>query len=162
MPRFLRAALLGLCSLFAGSALAQTTVTLQQGLNSYAGAVDNWIVGGTAADSNHGAGNDVEMRATSDYGLYRFNIFQSEGGPVPTGATITSATFSIYKAFGPDAVFKASRLLKPWTEMGSTWNVTGTGAAWATPGAQGPGTDILASADGQGSAPDSAANNCAD
>ncbi|HET7786842.1 MAG TPA: DNRLRE domain-containing protein [Myxococcales bacterium] len=144
----------------ATAALAQTTVTLQQGA-SYSGAADDWIICCSGADTNKGADVEVDMRSTSDYGLFRFSIFQSEGGPVPNGATITSATLSLYKSFGPDAVFKASRLLKPWTEMGATWNSTGA-APWTTPGAQGAGTDVLASADGQGSAPDSAANNCAD
>jgi len=143
-------------------AVAQTTVTLQQGLNTYTGAADDWINGGSGATINRGSSVEVDMRATSDYGLFRFSIFQSEGGPVPNGANINSATLSLYKAFGPDAVFKASRLLKSWTEMGATWNSTGTGASWSTPGAQGAGTDVLGTADGQGSAPDSAANNCAD
>jgi PKD repeat protein len=146
----------------ATSAIAQTTVTLQQGLNGYAGAADNWIIWSSGADLNKGGEDLVDMRADSDYGLFRFAILQSEGGPVPSGATINSATLSLYKSYGPDAVFKASRLLKNWTEMGSTWNSTGTGTAWSTPGAQGAGTDVVATADGQGSAPDSLANNCAD
>ena len=105
-----------------------TTATLQQGLNSYAGATDNWIVAYSGADINRGADVDIAIRDVTDYGIVRFNIFAAEGGPVPNGVTITSATLSMYKAFGPDAVFKASRVLKPWTEMGSTWNSTSAGA----------------------------------
>src|SRR3954464_7762422 len=143
-----------------GSALAQTTVTLQDGLNSP--TIDNKIAGSTAT-TNFGTETESAFnQETSTALLLRFAIFQAEGGPVPNGATINSATLSLYKAYGPDAIFKASRLLKNWTEMGSTWNTTGTGVAWSTPGAQGPGTDVLGAPDGQGSAPDSAANNCAD
>lgn len=157
----LRAVFIVFTLIFASASLGQTTVTLQQGLNGYTGSADNWIASGNA-DVNKGTGLDVELRAASDYGLYRFNIFQSEGGPVPNGATITSATLSVYKYAGPDGVFKASRLLKSWTETGSTWNATGNGTPWSTPGAQGAGTDVLASADGQGSVPDAAVNNCGD
>src|SRR5919201_2283105 len=153
MPR-VAAALLSL--VFTGLAFAQSTVTLQP-------SGDNWIIYSSGANTNKGGLTELDLRDTNtDSGLVRFNIFQSEGGPVPSGATITSATISIYKAFGADAVFKASLVLRPWTEMGATWNVTGSGASWTTPGAQGAGSDILATADGQGSAPDSAANNCAD
>src|SRR4051812_42063820 len=157
-----RMAALALVSLAAGAPAQTTNVTLQQALNGYSGAADNWIIAYSGADINKGSAVEVDMRANSDYGLLRFAIFQAEGGPVPNGATINSATLSLYKAYGPDAVFKASRLLKNWTETGSTWNTTGTGVAWSTPGAQGPGTDVLGAPDGQGSAPDSAANNCAD
>src|SRR5258708_36886827 len=96
-----------------------TNVTLQQGLNSYAGAADNWIICCSGADINKGADVEVGMRATSDYGLFRFSIFQSEGGPVPNGATINSATLLLYNAYGPAAVFQASCVLKNWTDMGS-------------------------------------------
>src|SRR3982751_5730528 len=146
-----------LCAFFvsAAPAFTQTTVTLQQGLNNYAGTIDNWIIAFSGADMNKGADVEVDIRSTSDYGLFRFAIFAAEGGPVPDGATINSATLSLYKAFGPDAIMRAQRVTKPWTEMGSTWNSTGT-VPWTMPGG-----DVLATADGQGSAPDSAANNCA-
>ena len=151
-----------LAFLAAPLALAQTTVTLQQGLNGYTGTADNWIIWSSGANTNKGGLVELDLRSTTDYGLVRFAIFQSEGGPVPNGSTITSATLSLYKFWGPDAVFKASRVLKDWTELGSTWNSTGTGAAWSTPGAQGLGSDILSSADGQGSVPDAVANSCND
>src|SRR5437762_1318452 len=103
-----------LCALLvsAAPALAQTTVVLQQGLNAYGGSADDWINCCSGADINRGSQDSVDMRSTSDYGLYRFAIFQSEGGPVPDGSTITSATLSLYKAFGPAVTYQASRLLK--------------------------------------------------
>jgi len=140
----------------AGSAAAQTTVTLQDGVNSYTGTADNWIVANSGANINRGSDVNVAIRAVSDYGIYRFPIFVAEGGPVPNGATITSATLSLYKAYGPDAVMRAQRLTKAWTEMGSTWNSTGT-VSWSAPGG-----DVISTPDGTGSVPDSAANNCAD
>src|SRR3979409_1026224 len=110
------------------SALAQTSVTLQQGLNGYGGTTDNKIMGGSTADTNFGADwYQTYTVETGNSGLVRFAIFPSEGGPVPAGATITSATLSLYKYWGPDGTFKASRMLKNWPELQSTWNRTSTG-----------------------------------
>src|SRR5206468_11499019 len=83
--------------------------------------------------------------------LLRFAIFQSEGGPVPDGSTITSATLSLYKTWGPvtgASTFKASRLLKNWNELQATWNQAASGLAWQTAGAFGS-TDVSATADRQ-------------
>jgi hypothetical protein len=104
-----------------------------------------------------GGANDMEIRnETSDAMVLRFAIFQSEGGPVPNGVAITSATLSVYKYAGPDGQFKASRLLKSWNETQVTWNSRAQGAAWSSAGAQAAGTqgsnaDYLASPDGQAS-----------
>ncbi len=147
--------------LLASSAFAQTTVTLQNGLNSYAGTTDDWILYSSGANLNQGNNNELDIRNTNtDRNLVRFAIFASEGGPVPNGVTITSATLSLYKFSGPDAVIQATRLLRNWTETGVTWNTTGTGTAWTVPGAGGVGTDVVSSADGQGSIADAAVNNC--
>ena len=147
--------------LLATCAFAQTTVTLQNGTNSYAGTIDDWIVAFSGANINQGTSTDLDIRsADTDRALIRFAIFASEGGPVPNGVTITSATLSLYEYHGPDAVIQATRLLRNWTEMGATWNTTGTGTAWTVPGAGGAGTDVVSSADGQGSIADADTNNC--
>ena len=156
-----RTAFMVLLLLLASCAFAQTTVTLQNGTNNYAGTADDWILAFSGADLNQGTNSDLDIRsASSDRALIRFAIFASEGGPVPNGVTITSATLSLYKYDGPDAVIQATRLLKNWTETGATWNTTGTGTAWTVPGAGGSATDVVSSADGQGSIADAAANNC--
>ena len=139
-----------------GAGAGAVTVTLQDGLAGYTGTADNWIVANSGANINRGADVNVAIRAVSDYGIYRFPIFAAEGGPVPNNATIQSATLSLYKAYGPDAVMRAQRLTRAWTEMGSTWNSTGT-VNWTTPGG-----DVISTPDGTGSVPDSAVNNCAD
>jgi hypothetical protein len=142
------------------SAMSQTTITLQDGLNNYAGTADDWIIAFSGADLNQGSSADLDLRANTDNALIRFAIFASEGGPVPNNATITSATLSLYKYSGPDAVMQASRVLKSWTELGATWNNTGAGTPWTVPGATGAGTDILATPDSQASIADALANNC--
>src|SRR5919204_2059767 len=151
-----RAALVVLWFALATPALAQTTVTLMQGQNGYSGTTDAKIACCTYADTNYGADTYYALIAdTSTSLLIRFAIFQSEGGPVPNGATITSATLSFYKYWGPDAVYKASRLLKSWNESQVTWTITGAGSSWSTPGAFGA-TDVAATPDGQGSVGDAA------
>lgn len=156
-----RAAFTVFMLLLASCAFAQTTVTLQNGTNGYAGTTDDWILYSSGANVNQGTITDLDIRNTNtDRAVIRFAIFASEGGPVPNGVTITSATLSLYKYNGPDAVIQATRLLRNWTETGVTWNTTGTGTAWTVPGAGGVGTDVVSSADGQGSIADATVNNC--
>ncbi len=151
MPaRYLRAALALLWLALAIPALAQTTVTLQQGLNAYTGTADTRIGNG---GTNEGSATDYALIAETSTSLaIRFAIFQSEGGPVPNGATITSATLSLYKIWGPvtgDSTFKASRFLKNWDEMQATWTQATSGVSWQTAGAMGS-QDVAATPDGQG------------
>lgn len=136
-----------LVSVMALPVAAQTTVTLQQGQNNYAGTTDDWIVCCSLADANKGTDNTLGIRGTSDEALIRFAILTSEGGPVPPGATISSATLSLYKYDGPDAVIQAARLTRSWNEMQATWNSSSTGVPWTAPGA----TSDVAAPDGQGS-----------
>src|SRR5437660_6181781 len=135
MPPFLRRALLvvsfALVGLPASPALAQTTVTLQQGLNGYASTADTRITNGGGVALGTDPCCLALTNATIDGVLVRFAIFASEGGPVPNGSTISSATLSVYRYRGPGSQgISASRLLKDWTETGATRTATGTGASW--------------------------------
>ena len=137
-----------------------TTVTLMQGLAGYAGTTDAQLAH-FAPTTNWGEGEDYELIRESDSAvLIRYAVFQSEGGPVPNNATITSATLSLYKFWGAASVVKASRLLRNWNEAQTTWNLAATGTSWAVAGAQGSGTDYLTTPDGQASIGD-AAGQCA-
>src|SRR4051812_20881376 len=150
MSRFLRAALLVLWSLLASSALAQTTVTLQDGLNGYAGTTDTHSFD-AIPDGNFGNRTDwvIGLTPTSYMPLMRFAIFASEGGPVPNGATIGSATLTLNKTSGGNQVVQVRRLLRSWNELQADWNNAATGAPWQTAGARGA-NDIAATAEGQG------------
>ena len=143
----------------ATSVSAQTTVTLMESLNGYAGSTDNTITS-NAPTTNYGAMTTYQLRPESVNSLLiRFAIFAAEGGPVPDGATITSATLSLYKYWGPAATFKASRLKKNWSESQSTWNLAATGTAWESAGALGA-SDVEGTADGQGSVGDAQVDGC--
>lgn len=147
MLAILRCALLVLLFAFSVCAPAQTTVTLQEGLNGYTGSADARL--GNSDPGNYN-GTTWGLRMSSEAVVLRFAIFQAEGGPVPDGATITSATLSAYKFWGADAVVKAERLLRAWQETEVTWYNATTGSAWATPGALGA-SDVTSSGAAQGS-----------
>lgn len=76
------------------------TVTFQNGVSSYTGTLDTFLRGSTAGGTNHSSETVLEWddnsQATSDeIALIRFTeLFGAEGGPIPAGATVTSATLT--------------------------------------------------------------------
>jgi hypothetical protein len=81
-------------------AWAHTTVTLQEGLNGYVGTTDTQIASAFPT-TNYGANGTFGMVQHTVAALIRFPIFVSQGGPVPDGASIASATLSVHKIWGP-------------------------------------------------------------
>lgn len=126
------------------------TVILQEGLNGYTGSADTYLTS-WKKDKNYGASVQLRDQADKYVSLLRFPLFQSEGGHVPDGAIIDSASLSLYKISNYDHQYSAHRMLVPWTEDGATWNQTQAGVSWAQPGAEGNGTDYIEIADGNGS-----------
>jgi len=126
------------------------TITLQDGLNGYRGTQDahlyqyhHWL--------NFGSDNVLKFGEGSQYSvLVRYAIFQSEGGPVPDGATIKSAVLSLYKRSSYDYTFRAHRVLKNWAENSASWDSASSTTNWSIGGALGSDTDIVSTADGQG------------
>jgi hypothetical protein len=110
------------------------TVTFQYGTSEYTGTVDTFIRGTTAGDTNFSADTGLEWddnsnSTTDEIALIRFtDIFISEGGPIPDGATITSASLtymttdlnSTSTAEGDPANVYES--LVDWTGTTITWN----------------------------------------
>ena len=128
-------------------AFAQTTVTLQQGLNGYPGTADTRLMNEDALEG--GATSFAIINESSTSMAVRFAIFAAEGGPVPNGATIHSATLSLYKYDGPGSSFKASRFLKSWSESGAKWTATGTADNWGAAGAMSADVDYINAFEGQ-------------
>jgi hypothetical protein len=122
-----------------------TTVTLQRDLNGYAGANDTFL-DNTARTVVHGASNPLYLDPVNYKPLVRFAIYQSEGGPVPNGAVLQSATLQLYKQSYDDTL-QLNALLKPWVESQATWNLAQTGTAWSAGGAAGAGSDFISAAD---------------
>jgi hypothetical protein len=124
-----------------------TTVVLQRGLSGYAGVADTFL-DNYLRTTVRGAMNPLYVDAANYRPLLRFAIFQSEGGPVPNGATIQSAKIELYKQYYDDTL-RLNALLKPWVESQATWLLSQAGIAWSVAGAAGSGTDFDATIDAQ-------------
>ncbi|RIK65961.1 MAG: hypothetical protein DCC65_10990 [Planctomycetota bacterium] len=106
-----------------------TTVTFQQGTGGYTGAVDTYIDAGVVT-ANNGAAQTlvVDLSPSKKQALIRFgNLFASEGGPIPDGATITSATLTLNVATGAGTAQQIGfhRMRAAWSAS-DNWNTFGT------------------------------------
>jgi len=129
----------------------RSTLVLQQGLAGYNGVTDTFL-DGYLTTTVHGADTPLYVDLPHYVPLIRFAIFQSEGGPLPNGATVDSAVLSFYKQNYNDTL-AVNALLRPWVESQATYNLSQTGVAWTSPGARGAGTDYNATTDATVAAP---------
>ena len=120
-------------------------VTLQRGAGQY--AVADTYLSAYHTTLNFGARSNFQDQYGNYSSLMRFAIFQSEGGPIPNGANITSATLSLQKYSSYNMVYALHRVLLGWSETSATWTQRSPGLAWSTVGANGLGTDIGATPD---------------
>jgi hypothetical protein len=135
------------------SATGSATVTLQDGLGGYSGTRDTYLYE-FHSNINFGSKTFLEDKATTSRfrSMVRFAVFASEGGPVPDGATIVSATLSLYKFSSYDYIYRLRPLLTNWVETQATWQLSRTGVPWGAAGATGVGTDLATTYDAQASA----------
>ena len=126
------------------------TFVLQDGTNGYASTRDTYL---SIYHTTMNFGAQATEISQRDYytDLFRFAIFASEGGPVPEGAIIQSATLALYKAGSYDAVFNLYRMLQDWSESAATWNQRLQGVAWGAPGAMAADVDYGSTPDAQAS-----------
>lgn len=122
------------------------SVTLQRGTMPTAQVWDTYL-STYHKTLNFGAATRLQDQQSLYPSLLRFAIFQSEGGPVPNGAQITSAVLSVYKYSSYNMNYALQRMLQDWSESGATWNQRLPGVSWAAGGAGGLGSDIAASVD---------------
>lgn len=120
-------------------------ITLQRGTAPF--AVADTFLSAYHQTLNFGAATYVQDQFSNYSSLMRFAIFQSEGGPVPNGANIGSATLSLYKYSSYNMVYAVHRVLLDWSESSATWNLRLPGLAWSAVGANGMGTDLAATPD---------------
>lgn len=128
------------------SSSSGATITIQRGLAPGLVVADTYLSNWNKTGSL-GSRADLSDQYSNYSILLRFAIFQSEGGPVPDGATVTSAVLSMYKYTSYNMVYGLYRVLKDWSESAASWNQTGKGGTWSVAGANGAGTDYAASAD---------------
>ncbi len=111
---------------------AQTQVDFQQGLNSYAGALDTKIKS-DAPTTNFGSTADIEIDGSPDYGALLYWDVSS----IPSGSIVTAVDITV-NAFNPSAnEYEFYESKRAWTEGGATWQVYDTGLSWQTAGAAG-------------------------
>ncbi|MFZ3081480.1 Ig-like domain-containing protein [Rhodoferax ferrireducens] len=120
-------------------------VTLQRGAGPF--VVADAYLSNYHQTLNFGANTSFQDKLSDYSSLMRFAIFQSEGGPVPNGTKITSATLSLYKFSYYNMVYGVHRVLVDWSESSATWNRRLPGLSWSTAGANGLGMDIAATPD---------------
>ena len=123
------------------------TLTLQQGLNGYAGTSDAYI-NALQAEVNQGTSAVLKLgrKGLIASALLRFEL----EGSLPAGAEVLTATLQLY-AYDQDnsnpSEVSIYQVLLPWSETGVTWNDRTAGEAWQVPGCAGEGTDRLAAAE---------------
>jgi hypothetical protein len=90
---------------------------------------------------NDTLGNQTSLiEANNSYSpMVRFPIFVSEGGPIPNGALIESATLSLYKSTKGVVNYNLHRVLQDWSESRATWNRRANNQSWSAAGANGSG-----------------------
>jgi hypothetical protein len=105
--------------LLASPVLAANTVTLQQGLSGYAGCKDAWLDESLTRHNNGGA---PSLRAQwnngrSDCIVMKFDLT----GVLPAGATVTSATLSLWFYDCGSLINENYVTLKPYRLQPSAW-----------------------------------------
>jgi hypothetical protein len=132
------------------------TVTLQQGVNGYTGTSDVSI---STQYGQYNGGNGTTSLTDSQLGVYKIagsSGYTTEGmirfanlGIAP-GSTVASATLTLsVESWTAGATIRGYYIQAPWstTSGGNSslgWIHRGTGQDWATAGALGQGTDVVA------------------
>jgi concanavalin A-like lectin/glucanase superfamily protein/slime mold repeat-containing protein len=121
-------------------AAGPTTVTFQQGVSGYAGAVDTFIASATPTAANGAAITITVDGSPLQHVLIRFDgIIGNGAGQVPPGATIQSATLSVNVTNVSANAAGFHRMLQSWSGA-STWDSL-------VGGVQANGTEAVATPD---------------
>ena len=115
------------------------TTTLQPGAAGLdAGGRD------TAATNNFGTAASFYLGGTGGIGDANRIYIKFDVSSIPSGDTVSSATFSLFEVnasgTGTWAV-KLQRMLRDWVELESTWNIWKTANNWTAAGAGSDGND---------------------
>ncbi len=97
-------------------------------------------------NSNFGNAQNLLFLGGKYAPLIKFNVFASEGGPVPDNAVIKTAVLHLHKGAYSNVV-ALHAMLKPWKEGEATWFRASNDLDWEVAGAGGVGLDYDATAD---------------
>jgi Bacterial Ig domain len=123
-----------------------TKVTIQR-TPGQTGIVKDTFLSSYHPDLNFGASTTLKDYLYNYSPLFRFSIFQSEGGIVPNNAKIKSAILYVYKNSYYDMTYAVHRVLKDWSETNATWKQRLTGVPWGSNGANSIGIDYESTRD---------------
>jgi hypothetical protein len=94
-----------------------------------------------ATANGNGTSVNVDGQTPHAHGLLRFvSLIGSGSGQVPAGAVITSATLQL-NCTNAGLAMRLYRLTEDWVEDEATWNQRRIGTTWASPGADGAGSN---------------------
>jgi len=124
------------------SLLAETTTTLQQGFDGYAGSEDTYIYR-YRPDDNHCTQNFIKV-SQRYAALLRFELTG-----IPADATVTQATLQLYAIgwSGADITIGAHYITRSVSICEATWNQAQVGNLWGQPGCDDTTTDRRATAE---------------
>ena len=103
-----------------------------------ADGVDTFIFGGDAT-TNYGGNTNIFVGGLTGSNIYR-TLIKFDGlsdGTIPSAATISSATLSLYCSGENSSnarTLRVFRLKRAWVEAQATWNIYSTGNKWQTAG----------------------------
>lgn len=122
----------------------ETTVTLQQGLDGYAGAADTYIYQ-YAPGTNYYYGDQYKV----GYKQQNATLLRFDLASIPASATVTQAVLQIYAMgwSGNNISAEAYAVLRHVVLYESTWNEAAAGSLWGVAGCNGTATDRNASAE---------------
>jgi hypothetical protein len=112
---------------------------LQVGVGGYIGTVDSYIVGNST--NNYYSNERMTVTGWLDAGIgnVQRGILKFDLSGLPGGATIASATLSLYSYYPPNTkgstgFYGVYPLTRDWTDSQVNWNVAKTGTNWTTGG----------------------------
>lgn len=122
------------------------TTVIYRDSNENAQAVADTYLSIYHVNNNFGNAQYMQFLVKNYTPLIKFNIFASEGGPVPDNATIEMAALHLYKSEYSN-LLALHAMMKPWKEREATWLRASNNLFWDSPGAAGSGSDYYATAD---------------
>ncbi len=117
-----------------------TIVSLQEGVNGYAGMIDTTIKSDFPTSTTSASATTVEAKDNPDRGT----LLRWELPSIPSGSVVQSASITVRITNSTKSTYAFYELLRNWTEAGATWNQAAPGTPWGTAGAQktvSPGAD---------------------
>jgi hypothetical protein len=124
-------------------ALQVQTITLQDGVDGFAGTSDTHIHK-YLPNQNDGASGSLKLKREAYHILLRFEV-----PPPPAGTHVLSSSLELY-AYDADSggavEVQVFPILAPWSELEATWNNRTATKEWGEPGCALSGTDRAADA----------------